>query len=171
MIYVTHDQVEAMTMGSRICIMNKGKVVQIGAPLEVYRRPANLFVARFLGNPPMNLMPARLEGDRLSVGATRLALPPELAQAAASAPGLVFGVRPEDLAVGEPGADAIATEVTAVEPLGAETIALLRIDGSEAEMTARLGRDATVRVADRLHLRPDLAKARLFDAGSGNALG
>ena len=56
-------------------------------------------------------------------------------------------------------------------PLGAETIALLRIDGSEAEMTARLGRDATVRVADRLHLRPDLAKARLFDAASGNALG
>jgi multiple sugar transport system ATP-binding protein len=170
MIYVTHDQVEAMTMGSRICIMDKGRVVQIGAPLEVYRRPANLFVAGFLGNPPMNLMPARVEGGRLVLGAARLALPPALVQAAASAPGLVFGVRPEDLTVGEPGDDAIATEVTAVEPLGAETIALLRIDGSEAEMTARLGRDAVVRVADRLHLRPDLAKARLFDTASGNAL-
>ena len=171
MIYVTHDQVEAMTMGSRICIMDKGKVVQIGAPLEVYRRPANLFVASFLGNPPMNLMPSRVEAGRLVLGAARLALPPPLVQAAATAPGLVFGVRPEDLTVGEPGDDAIATEVTAVEPLGAETIALLRIDGSEAEMTARLGRDAIVRVADRLHLRPELGKARLFDAASGNALG
>src|SRR6187455_2070181 len=171
MIYVTHDQVEAMTMGGRICIMDKGKVVQIGAPLEVYRRPANLFVASFLGNPPMNLMPSRVEAGRLVLGAARLALPPPLVQAAATAPGLVFGVRPEDLTVGEPGDDAIATEVTAVEPLGAETIALLRIEGSEAEMTARLGRDAIVRVADRLHLRPDLVKSRLFDAASGNALG
>ncbi len=171
MIYVTHDQVEAMTMGSRICIMDKGKVVQIGAPLEVYRSPANIFVAGFLGNPPMNLMPTRLDGDCLAIGAMRLALPPELAQAARGAAGLVFGVRPEDLMVGEPGSEAIATEVTAVEPLGAETIALLRIDGSDAEMTARLGRDATVQVGDRLHLHPDLAKARLFDAASGNALG
>jgi len=171
MIYVTHDQVEAMTMGSRICIMNGGKVVQVGEPLEVYRHPANIFVASFLGNPPMNLMPSRVEGGRLVLGAARLALPPSLVQAAATAPGLVFGVRPEDLTVGEPGDDAIATEVTAVEPLGAETIALLRIDGSEAEMTARLGRDAIVRVADRLHLRPELGKARLFDAASGNALG
>ena len=171
MIYVTHDQVEAMTMGSRICIMDKGKVVQIGAPLEVYRRPANMFVAGFLGNPPMNLMPARLDGDRLAIGSVRLALPPELDQAARGASGLVFGVRPEDLMVGEPGSEAIATEVTAVEPLGAETIALLRVDGSDAEITARLGRDATVQVGDRLHLHPDLAKARLFDAASGNALG
>ncbi len=61
-IYVTHDQIEAMTMGDRICIMNQGEVVQIGSPLEVYRRPADTFVARFLGNPPMNLLAARLEG-------------------------------------------------------------------------------------------------------------
>src|SRR5262247_2113754 len=71
-IYVTHDQVEAMTMGHRICIMNEGRVVQIGAPLEVYRNPADTFVARFLGNPPMNLMAARLErqgaGYRLEAG-------------------------------------------------------------------------------------------------------
>ena len=60
-IYVTHDQVEAMTMGDRICIMNQGKVVQIGRPLEVYRNPADTFVARFLGNPPMNLLPGRIE--------------------------------------------------------------------------------------------------------------
>src|ERR1700720_2626024 len=60
-IYVTHDQVEAMTMGDRVCIMNEGRVVQIGAPLEVYRNPADMFVARFLGSPPMNLLKGRLE--------------------------------------------------------------------------------------------------------------
>ena len=74
MIYVTHDQVEAMTMGSRICIMNGGKVVQVGEPLEVYRRPANTFVASFLGNPPMNLMKAVVTDDpsgrQIRVGAS-----------------------------------------------------------------------------------------------------
>ena len=150
-------------MGNRICIMDKGKVVQIGAPLEVYRRPANLFVAGFLGNPPMNLVPARREGDRLGArrGAAGAAAGAGARRRRARRPGVR---RPP----GRPGArragrDAIATEVTAVEPLGAETIALLRSTARDAEMTARLGRDASVRVADRLHLRPDLAKARLFD--------
>src|SRR5678815_2449389 len=81
MIYVTHDQVEAMTMGSRICIMDKGKVVQIGEPLEVYRHPANIFVASFLGNPPMNLMPAVVSDDpggrALRIGAWSFAVPAE----------------------------------------------------------------------------------------------
>src|SRR6186713_594986 len=106
MIYVTHDQVEAMTMGGRICIMDKGKVVQIGAPLEVYRRPANLFVAGFLGNPPMNLLETTIVDGRLALGPARLALPPPLAAAAAKAARLVFGIRPEDLARAEAGPDA-----------------------------------------------------------------
>ncbi len=171
MIYVTHDQVEAMTMGSRICIMDKGRVVQIGAPLEVYRRPANLFVAGFLGNPPMNLLPARLDGEQLVIGATRLALPPELAHAARGAAVVVFGIRPEDLMVGDSSEGAIAIDVAAVEALGAETIALSRISGSDVDLTVRLGRDAIVQVGDRLHMHPDLTKVRLFDAASGNALG
>ncbi|MEO8304535.1 MAG: ABC transporter ATP-binding protein, partial [Betaproteobacteria bacterium] len=171
MIYVTHDQVEAMTMGSRICIMDHGKVVQIGAPLEVYRRPANVFVAGFLGNPPMNLLPSALENGRLALGAARLALPASMAATAASAARIVFGIRPEDLARSEAGPDAFAAEVTAVEPLGAETIATLSIDGSEGELNARLGRDAEVRVGERLCLRPDFARARLFDAATGMALG
>ncbi len=149
MIYVTHDQVEAMTMGSRICIMNDGKVVQIGAPLEVYRRPADTFVAGFLGNPPMNLMPARVDDGRLVLGAARLALPPALLGGgrARRAPDLRH-------AAGGPGAvEPAATtrsraEVTAVEPLGAETIATLRIDGSETrDRRARLGRDAERRAS------------------------
>ena len=170
MIYVTHDQVEAMTMGSRICIMDKGKVVQIGAPLEVYRRPANTFVAGFLGNPPMNLIAATLDGGALTLGASRLALSPSLMAAARGAREVVFGIRPEDLAQAAPGPDVIATEVTTVEPLGAETIVTLRVDGTSQELNARLGRDARVEVGERVHLRPDLERARLFDAASGLAL-
>jgi len=170
MIYVTHDQVEAMTMGSRICIMDHGKVVQIGAPLEVYRRPANLFVAGFLGNPPMNLLEAAVADGCLVLGTARLALPAPLVAAAAHAARIVFGIRPEDLAQSAAGADAFAAEVVAVEPLGAETIATLRIDGTDREIQARLGRDADARAADRVYLRPDLSRARLFDAASGMAL-
>ena len=107
MIYVTHDQVEAMTMGSRICIMDKGKVVQIGAPLEVYRRPAEPFVASFLGNPPMNLMPAPVEGGRLVLGAARLALPPALlADGGDGAPAWCSACGRRTWRVGEPGEDA-----------------------------------------------------------------
>jgi len=170
MIYVTHDQVEAMTMGSRICIMNHGKVVQIGAPLEVYRRPADTFVASFLGNPPMNLVKATVENGQLILGAARLALSPALLATAGTARALTFGVRPEDLAQSSGGEGSFGAEVTAVEPLGAETIATLRIDGSESELNARLGRDANVKVGERIHLRPDLGRVRLFDAASGVAL-
>ncbi len=170
MIYVTHDQVEAMTMGSRICIMNHGKVVQIGAPLEVYRRPADTFVASFLGNPPMNLVKAIVDNGQLVLGAARLALPPALLATAGAARALTFGVRPEDLAQSSGGEGSFGAEVTAVEPLGAETIATLRIDGSESELNARLGRDANVKVGERIHLRPDLGRVRLFDAASGVAL-
>ena len=98
MIYVTHDQVEAMTMGTRICIMNGGKVVQVGAPLEVYRRPANTFVASFLGSPPTNLLPARINGG-VQIGDTTLPLEGVLAVRAGRAKSheIVFGIRPEDV--------------------------------------------------------------------------
>src|SRR5205814_8959691 len=91
MIYVTHDQVEAMTMGDRICIMNHGRVVQIGKPLEVYRRPADAFVAGFLGSPPTNLIPGRFESGRLAIGETRLLLP--------GSGEVIFGIRPEDIRI------------------------------------------------------------------------
>src|SRR5215471_16783251 len=102
-IYVTHDQVEAMTMGQRICIMNHGKVVQIGEPLEVYRHPADTFVARFLGNPPMNLLQARLEGGvgRLIArfAGAEVDLPERAARSLAAHVGyeVILGIRPEDL--------------------------------------------------------------------------
>ena len=94
MIYVTHDQVEAMTMGDRICIMNGGKVVQIGAPLDVYRDPADTFVASFLGSPPTNLLPGRFNGSELIVGPAKLPVARN-----GNSDDVIFGIRPEDIRI------------------------------------------------------------------------
>jgi multiple sugar transport system ATP-binding protein len=174
MIYVTHDQIEAMTMGERICIMNGGKVAQIGRPLDVYREPADTFVASFLGSPPTNLLPARLDGDggTLVVGGTRLALAGALAARARSAHGaeLVLGVRPEDVRI-DGGTGHAAAEVVAVEPLGAETIVRTRLPGIAQDLLVRAGRAASARVGERLPLAFDLAAAHLFDPVTTRRLG
>ncbi|MEO8740884.1 MAG: sn-glycerol-3-phosphate ABC transporter ATP-binding protein UgpC [Casimicrobiaceae bacterium] len=172
MIYVTHDQVEAMTMGTRICIMQAGRTVQIGPPLEIYRRPANTFVASFLGNPPMNLLPAQIEevgaALRLRLGDARLVLPTDRAHCYRQHVGrpLVFGLRPEDLFEGEGGpadAQALAVTVVAVEPLGAETLLVLSAPGITTELIARVNRDSRVRAGDPIEVRLDLAAMHLFD--------
>jgi multiple sugar transport system ATP-binding protein len=177
MIYVTHDQVEAMTMGTRICIMNRANVVQIGPPLEVYRNPADTFVARFLGNPPMNLLPGELaDGARVRMGAYTLSLsghdPAPLARRRGQP--VVVGIRPEDLyEVRPPGlnqATALPAVVTAVEPLGAETLLQLRLDGLADEITARVGRESIARVGDRLDVTADLAAVHLFDPATTQAI-
>ena len=179
-IYVTHDQVEAMTMGHRICIMNEGKVVQIGEPLEVYRKPADTFVARFLGNPPMNLLPGRIDvGDGrvvATLAGVPLALPGRAPAPLASYTGreVTLGIRPEDLYESQPaGADAfarLAVRVLAVEPLGAETLLMLSVDGSGGEVIARVGRDTALRNGDRTDIALDARAIHLFDVVSGKAL-
>src|SRR5215213_4501770 len=173
MIYVTHDQVEAMTMGSRICIMNGGKVVQVGEPLEVYRRPANTFVASFLGNPPMNLLNAivtdALGGRTLRVGGELLALPAGRMAALPPDTNVIFGIRPEKLSgAPQPGAT-LAGEVVQVEPLGAETIFACRIPEVDKPVFARVGPDVPVKVGEKRQLGIDLAASHVFDA-EGSAL-
>lgn len=172
MIYVTHDQVEAMTMGDRICIMSGGKVIQTGRPMDVYRRPADVFVAGFLGNPPMNLLPAAIEadGDRRA-----LRLGPQRLQAAASSdfpelsPGpIILGIRPEDLQIGPTGS--IQAQIAATAPLGAETILSLVLPGLSQEILVRAGRDATVLPGEQTRLSCDLRAAAFFDATTGRAL-
>jgi multiple sugar transport system ATP-binding protein len=160
-----------MTMGTRICIMNHARLVQIGPPLEVYRRPADTFVARFLGNPPMNLLPGVLGGDGAEVrlGAHTLALAGHELEPLAAHRGqpVVVGIRPEDLYDVRPPTLAHATElpaeVTVVEPLGAETLLQLRADGLADEITARVGRESDARVGDRLEVTVDLGAVHLFD--------
>ncbi|HTO85631.1 MAG TPA: sn-glycerol-3-phosphate ABC transporter ATP-binding protein UgpC [Methylomirabilota bacterium] len=180
-IYVTHDQVEAMTMGDRICIMNKGEVVQIGKPLEVYRNPADAFVARFLGNPPMNLLPARLEvaGDRVVARFADLALDlpgyalPALKPHVGGA--VTLGIRPEDLYEAPPPGMAtrtqpIETRVVAVEPLGAETLLMLTIGDSGPEIIARIGRDTGLRSGGGASIAVDPQALHLFDPTTTKAI-
>ena len=174
-VHVTHDQVEAMTMGERICIMKDGRVVQVGPPLEVYRNPANTFVAGFLASPPMNLLPARLAGDPAGGlaaihGSLRLPLPSLHGAAAYRDRRVVLGIRPEDLYDG-PLAEGIPVDlrVVAVEALGPETILVGEIpDG--AEISARLGRAFTAPVGTMQRLHVDPSQVHLFDPETGLAL-
>ncbi|HEY8015559.1 MAG TPA: TOBE domain-containing protein, partial [Dongiaceae bacterium] len=180
-IYVTHDQVEAMTMGDRICIMNKGEVVQIGKPLEVYRNPADTFVARFLGNPPMNLLAGRLERREsralLSMAGCSFEIPGY--SPAALAPyvdgPVTVGLRPEDLyeAPPAPGSDrmqAVMARILAVEPLGAETLLMLAVGNPGGEITARIGRDTMLRQSEEARLFLDKTAIHLFDPVTTKAI-
>ena len=169
-VYVTHDQVEAMTMGTRICIMNRGRVAQIGAPLDVYRAPADTFVAGFLGNPPMNLLPATMKVEaghpQVVLAGRRLQVPGAALGCLARYDGgpIIFGVRPEDLRIHADATDAaFAGTVSAVEPLGAETLVNLRLDGTEQDIVLRGGRDCSARMGDRLHVTFDVATVHYFD--------
>ena len=178
MIYVTHDQVEAMTMGSRICVMNAGRVVQIGAPLDVYWNPADTFVARFLGSPPMNLLdlPVWRDGARWQAGRGAVSTALTLWQPGTLAPhldrSLTVGVRAEDLHLGEgpPGAGRIAARVFAVEPLGAETLLALEVEGIKVEITARLGRDVAARVGEQVIVHFEPSAVHLFDPATTLAI-
>ena len=171
MIYVTHDQVEAMTMGSRICVMNAGRVVQIGSPLEVYWNPADTFVAGFLGAPPMNLMelPVTAMQDSVVAQSDAVTAPLTLWHPAILAPHIgrtiTVGVRAEDLrlgaSVGTGATGSVRGRIDAIEPLGAETLVLL-IVGS-LEVTARLGRDVAARIGDTASLSFDASAVHLFD--------
>ena len=173
MIYVTHDQVEAMTLADRVVVMREGRVEQIGTPDQVYNRPASTFVAGFIGAPTMNLIRARLDerDERLvvSLGDTSLAVPD--AQAAAFRRSLgrevIFGLRPEHLVWSEGPSDPAALEVVAslLEPLGTDTLVFFEISG--LEMVARLPPEAVRNPGDRVRLRPDLRRMHLFDPATG----
>jgi multiple sugar transport system ATP-binding protein len=180
-IYVTHDQVEAMTMGHRICILNKGEVVQIGRPLEVYQNPADTFVARFLGNPQMNMLKGNvaIEGGRaiLQVCACRIGLPsetlPELKRYAGAA--VIVGVRPEDLYEVQPAGLAscfvrIPARVIAVEPLGAETLLVLALADSKEEVIAQVGRQTGLRSGATAAIALDTTALHLFDPATNKAI-
>jgi multiple sugar transport system ATP-binding protein len=169
-IYVTHDQVEAMTMADRIVVMRAGRIEQVGAPLDLYDRPANTFVAQFIGSPSMNLLPARLErgadGSRLVLdGGAVLPLAPGRWQGAGES--VTLGLRPEHLRLGG-GAEGLAVSVLGVEATGADTTLTGRL--GETRITALLRERAAVRAGERLSLVPDMASAQLFDTATGRRL-
>lgn len=179
MIYVTHDQVEAMTMGQRICVMNKGRVAQIGRPMDVYRAPADAFVARFLGNPPMNIVKAKViegnEGRKANVGTSAISLDRWAGAVLGSSDNLLVGVRPEELSLAMDNEDSngLVTwrgSVAGVEPLGAETLVIVDLENKAGQITARLHRDTEVQVDQAITLRCSLNAIYLFDALTEKAI-
>ena len=168
-IYVTHDQIEAMTMGDQIVVMRDGRIEQTGSPLELYDRPANTFVAGFIGSPAMNFLPGTLRraGGQASVQlADGTALPAPAGTAVDDGQPVIFGTRPEHLSLGSGGG--IPTQVVVVEPTGADTFVSCRHQGSELSVVFR-ERHAFA-PGSTIHLQPDLSRAHLFDAQSGRRL-
>ena len=169
-IYVTHDQIEAMTMADQIVVMRDGRIEQAGRPLELYDHPANTFVAGFIGSPAMNFLPGTL---RRRAGALQVELAdgtqlgaPAGAQGEDGQP-VVFGTRPEHLALATAGGG-IPSQVVVVEPTGADTFVACRHQGTE--MSVVFHERHSFEPGSTIHLRPDLGRAHLFDAGSGRRL-
>jgi multiple sugar transport system ATP-binding protein len=175
-IYVTHDQVEAMTLADRIVIMRDGNIEQVGTPDQVFNRPASQFVAGFIGSPPMNMVEARVTGQSLKFpDDTTIPLPSAFAHLADGRK-VIFGLRPDDIYPDGHGIDTSAgRDVTVLdlmvnlsEPLGNETLLFAGFGG--AEWTSRMLNPREVRRGTQLSFRLDLAKAHLFDAETGDTL-
>jgi len=167
-IFVTHDQVEAMTMGDRIAVMNAGRIEQIGTPLEIYDRPASLFVAGFVGSPPMNLIPGEVvrgdTGTRFRAGS--LDIPIEARPGHAT-----LGVRPQHLRIAEAAAEsdksgALPCTIFALEHLGRESVLVME-DENRNRIRALVDPEFEGRVGERLHILPQTGRCLLFDPTHG----
>jgi multiple sugar transport system ATP-binding protein len=169
-IYVTHDQVEAMSLGDRIAVMRDGKIVQCGTPMEVYERPATEFIGGFIGSPPMNFLKVRIErvdGQvRAMLGIHGLPAPSELAENGVR--DLLLGIRAESIEAtpmdGQNGEDGLVSKTLVVELLGAQMLVTGQIDGQPIKVLVRA--DAPIKSGDDLLLRPEQDKLRWFDAES-----
>ena len=174
-IYVTHDQVEAMTLASRIAVMHKGELQQFARPRDVYDRPANVFVAGFMGSPSMNFLKGELAGERVTLeggggGEAAISLPLEGRPAnGADARKVILGLRPEHISLHHPertgdGRPVVSAPVEIVEPTGAETMVALRLAGRE--VLARFEAHEAPEVGQSVSVAIDMARACLFDAES-----
>jgi multiple sugar transport system ATP-binding protein len=170
-VYVTHDQVEAMTLGDRIAVMKDGIVQQFGTPAEIYGRPANRFVAEFIGSPAMNMVSSQrvthANSTAVAAHGVELALTEAQRQALAGAPGTewVYGLRPENLSLAN---DGLPGTLTMIEPTGPETYAT--VDTAVGALTARIPGLLAAHVGDRVHLQWNAQDAHLFAQGSGERL-
>src|SRR5947208_142476 len=178
-VYVTHDQVEAMTLADRVVVMNRGKIEQIGAPNLLYHSPATRFVAGFIGSPAMNFIPCKLEaaGDALNVRLSdqiSFAVPAERVHRYRTAAGneLTFGIRPEHLTEAKTnGSKNLATfdaGIEVVEPMGNETMVFFSVGGTE--VCGRIDPNAGARVGAAMKMAAHLDHMHLIDNGSGRVL-
>ena len=166
-IYVTHDQVEAMTMGHRIAVLNQGRLQQLGTPMELYRWPSNLFVAQFIGTPPMTLLPIRVgASSTLLLGDRRLPVEGPLAAALAAREGdtLTAGLRAEHWRIGPATNRNLEADVSHCEVLGNEQLITCRLQAGGHLVQVRSAADQTITVGETLHLEPDPSGWRFFEA-------
>jgi multiple sugar transport system ATP-binding protein len=186
-IYVTHDQTEAMTLGQRVAVLDRGVLQQVDTPQALYRHPANTFVASFIGSPSMNFLRATLARGAIELGRYRLELPERLRRRLLGEPkDVVLGLRPEHFADARladvRGRPLVSATIEVTEQLGPETVAYFRIEGVHAEeigerpvelggaLAARLDPRTTAEPGDRVDLVADLDGAQLFDPASGQSL-
>jgi multiple sugar transport system ATP-binding protein len=166
-VYVTHDQIEAMTMGDRVAVMHNGVLQQCASPKELFTDPINAFVAGFIGSPSMNLLAADTDGEAASYGSLRVSLTPGQ-RAELTSRAVTIGVRPNDLDIStEGGLDAT---VEFVEELGSEAFLYCIADGTGKEVVARTDGLSTLRTGDRVSLVPKPAGVHLFDTSTGARL-
>ncbi|HEV7603663.1 MAG TPA: ABC transporter ATP-binding protein [Candidatus Limnocylindrales bacterium] len=165
MVFVTHDQAEAMSLAQRIAVLNAGELQQIGTPDEVYDHPANVFVAEFIGSPPMNLLPAERDGDELVVADGWRLPAPTHAGGETKDDGLTVGLRPEGVRI---AADGHPAEVVAVEPFGSEVIIDVRVGGEALKV--RAAPNVRPEAGSVVGLIADPAAVRVFDRSTGAAL-
>jgi multiple sugar transport system ATP-binding protein len=185
-VYVTHDQVEAMTLGQRVAVMRDGRVQQVDTPQSLYRRPANLFVAAFIGSPPMNLVEAEVDGGQASFAGIALPAPGNVSGR------VIVGIRPQDLGVSDDGE--LTVEPAVVEDLGSATNAIFPVDAPAVDteavraatdegdtavllhtdrralFTASLPEGTPVRAGTPLRLRIDASRLHFFDPETGARL-
>jgi multiple sugar transport system ATP-binding protein len=167
-VYVTHDQVEAMTLGDRIAVMRGGRIEQFGSPSDIYGRPATRFVADFIGSPAMNVLEAVCRDDGVTAGATPLAVTPAQSEAlrAAGAARVLYGVRPEAVTLGDHG---LPGRIRMVEPTGPDTYAM--VETPVGPLTVRVPGTLAQRPGDPVHLAWPAAQSHLFDAASERRIG
>jgi multiple sugar transport system ATP-binding protein len=166
-VYVTHDQIEAMTMADRIVVMHDGIIEQIGAPLELYDRPQNLFVAGFIGSPAMNFLKGAIRANgRLEFeGAGGVRLPLAAAPRGSDGREVVYGIRPEHFAIADDGADA---QVQVIEPTGSELQVVAKLGGED--IIAVFRERHAFKPGDKIRLKPDPRLVHLFDEPTGQRL-
>ncbi|BCT34960.1 ABC transporter ATP-binding protein [Pseudomonas protegens] len=177
-VYVTHDQIEAMTLGDKVAVMKDGIIQQFGTPKQIYNDPANLFVASFIGSPPMNFIPLRLQrkdGRLLALldsGQARCELPLGMQDAGLEDREVILGIRPEQISLAPAEANGLPTlraEVQVVEPTGPDTLVFVTLNGTK--VCCRLAPDQAPEAGETLTLQFDPARVLLFDAQSGERLG
>jgi multiple sugar transport system ATP-binding protein len=169
-VYVTHDQVEAMTMGHRVAVMNEGELQQVDAPLTLYDKPANVFVAGFIGSPRMNLIPAPVVDGQAVVGNLRIPIP--TTGAGAAGPAVTVGVRPEAFRLVPADQGGLGMEVLLVEELGADSFVhgYADIAGERQLLIVRSEERGTVQKGDIVHALPEASRVHIFDSESGARL-